>query len=148
MKTEEMVILISVVGPMLLIVVLLAWFLSTRNARIRRRFREPAETNGTIVDIWVERDHQPEGPHYEPYVVTYSYDDGSVLHEKRFATADRKQVPKWKVNDKIVVYYDRQKPEDAVTAMEVEAEKSMWWKVLLGFAVILLPAVIIAFCTA
>lgn len=142
MKTEEMVILISFVGMGLLIMILLMWFMSTYYRRIWRSFREPAETNGTILDIWVERDRNVETPSFEPYVVTYSYYDGSSLHEKSFKTNDRKRVRKWKVNDKIVVYYDRQKPEDAVTAMQVESEKSNWWKILLGFVVIVLPAVI------
>lgn len=142
MKTEEMVILISFVGTGLLIMILLMWFMSTYYRRIWRSFREPAETNGTILDIWVERDRNVESQNFEPYIVTYSYYDGSSLHEKSFKTKDRKRVRKWKVNDKIVVYYDRQKPEEAVTAMQVESEKSNWWKILLGFVVIVLPAVI------
>lgn len=147
METEEIVILAGMIGTGVVIMVLLMWFVSTNNRRVQRKFKESAETNGTIVDIRIERDYHPEGQSYEPYVITYSYYDGKSMREKSFKTGNRKQVHKLKVNDRITVYYDRQKPDDAVTAVQMESEKSMWWKILLGLAVVILPAVIIVLCT-
>lgn len=152
MQTEEIVILVGVVGTGALIMVLLMWFASTYNQRILQGFKELVKTNGTIVDIWIERNdpsYTEEGysPTYEPYVITYSYHDGRNMHEKSFKTGNRKQVHKLKVNDILVVYYDRQEPDNAVAAIQLEQEKSMWWKILLGFAVVILSAVIIVLCT-
>lgn len=143
MKTEEMVILIGVVGTLVLIMILVMWFVSTNNRRILRSFREAVRTNGTIVDIWIKRDNHSQGLYYEPYVISYSYYDGGSMREGSFESLNKKQVHKLKVNDRITVYYDRQEPNHAVTAMQMEWEKSMWWRILLAFAVILLPAVLI-----
>lgn len=146
METEEIVILVGIIGTGVVIMVLLMWFVSTNNRRIRQRFGESAETSGTIVDIRIERDYHPERQSYEPYVITYSYYDGKSMHEKSFKTGNRKQVHKLKISDRLIVYYDRQKPDDAVAAVQIEWEKSMWWKILIGFAVIIIPAVIATLC--
>lgn len=145
MSTLESVVFISVVGTGVLIILLIMWFVSTRSRRILQGFREPAETVGTIVSIVVERDYQLEGPASEPYVITYSYYDGSTVHEKSFKSLAKKQVHKLQINDRIVVYYDRQKPDNAVTALQMEWEKPMWWRILLAFAVIIMPAVVYMF---
>lgn len=145
MSTLELVVLISVVGTGVLIILLIMWFVSTYSRRILRGFREPTETVGTIVSMTVERNYQPEGPASEPYVITYSYYDGSIVHEKSFKSLAKKQVHKLQINDRIVVYYDRQKPENAVTALQMEWEKPMWWRILLAFAVIIMPAVVYMF---
>jgi len=147
LKTEEMVIFIGVIGTGILIMVLIIWFVSTYHRRMRRAFREPAETSGTILDIHVKRDyvHHPEAPNYEPYVIIYSYYAGGCMHETSFECSNRKIVHPLKTGDRIVVYYDRQNPDNAVAKMQTEWEKSMWWKMLLGFAVIIIPAVIITY---
>lgn len=142
MRTVELVVLTSVVGTGVLIILLIMWFVSTHSRRILRGFREPAETVGTIVSITVERNYQPEGPASEPYVITYSYYDGNIMHERSFKSLAKKQVHKLQINDRIAVYYDRLKPDNAVTALQMEWEKPMWWRILLGFAVVILPAVI------
>ena len=59
METEEIVILVGIIGTGVVIMVLLMWFVSTNNRRIRQRFGESAETSGTIVDIRIERDYHP-----------------------------------------------------------------------------------------
>lgn len=142
MSTVELVVLTSVVGTGVLSIVLIMWFVSTHNRRILRGFREPAETVGTIVSITVERNYQSEGPASEPYVITYSYYDGSIMHERSFKSLAKKQVHKLQINDRIVVYYDRLKPDNAVTALQIEWEKPMWWRILLAFALIIMPAVV------
>ncbi|GEM_PF-3270270 len=145
LSTVELVVLTSVVGTGVLSIVLIMWFVSTHNRRILRGFREPAETVGTIVNIVVERNYQSEGSASEPYVITYSYYDGSIVHERSFKSLAKKQVHKLQINDRIVVYYDRQKPDNAVTALQIEWEKPMWWRILLAFALIIMPAVVYVF---
>lgn len=145
MSILELVVLISVVGTGALIILLIMWFVSTYSRRILRGFREPVETVGTILSIVVERNYQPEGLASEPYVITYSYYDGSTVHEKSLQSFAKKQVHKLQINDRIVVYYDKWKPDNAVTVLQMEWEKPMWWKILLAFAVVIMPAVVYMF---
>lgn len=140
----EKAIVIGIVGTGVLITVLLMWFFSTYNQRIQRSFRESAETGGTILDISVKQDFHPDDGQPTIYVITYSYYDGRCLREKSFESSNRKKVNKIKVNDKIIVYFDRQNPDNAVTALQIEWEKSMWLYILIGVVVVIvLPVVIV-----
>lgn len=81
------IVLVVLVGPALL---LIGCFGSKNSQRKRQKFRDPAESSGTILRIWKTTDYQPEGPYYEPWVVKYSYYAGGILYEKSFQTNNRK----------------------------------------------------------
>ena len=98
------IVLVVLVGPALL---LIGCFGSKNSQRKRQKFRDPAESSGTILRIWKTTDYQPEGPYYEPWVVKYSYYAGGILYEKSFQTNNRKVAHSLQANDKITVYYDQ-----------------------------------------
>lgn len=131
------IVLVVLVGPALL---LIGWFGSKNSQKKKQKFREPAETGGTVLRIWKETDYQPEGPYYEPWVIEYSYYADSILHKKSFKSNNRKIVHGMHVNDKITVYYDRQNPNNAVTSVQMEQEKSVWKNMLIGFLFFILIA--------
>ena len=126
------IVLVVLVGPALL---LIGCFGSKNSQRKRQKFRDPAESSGTILRIWKTTDYQPEGPYYEPWVVKYSYYAGGILYEKSFQTNNRKVAHSLQANDKITVYYDRQNPDNAVTSVQMEQEKSVWKNMLIGFLI-------------
>lgn len=148
MKTYNVEVLIAILIVLVVLVVptllLIGWFGSKNSRKKQQKFREPAETSGTILRIWKETDYQPEGPYYEPWVIEYSYYAGSILHEKSFHSYNRKIVHGVQVNDKITVYYDRQNPDNAVTSVQMEQEKSIWKNMLIGFLIFIL---IVAACS-
>ena len=135
------IVLVVLVGPALL---LIGCFGSKNSQRKRQKFRDPAESSGTILRIWKTTDNQPEGPYYEPWVVKYSYYAGGILYEKSFQTNNRKVAHSLQANDKITVYYDRQNPDNAVTSVQMEQEKSVWKNMLIGFLIFTL---IVAACS-
>lgn len=135
------IVLVVLVGPALL---LIGCFGSKNSQRKRQKFRDPAESSGTILRIWKTTDYQPEGPYYEPWVVKYSYYAGGILYEKSFQTNNRKVAHSLQANDKITVYYDRQNPDNAVTSVQMEQEKSVWKNMLIGFLIFTL---IVAACS-
>ncbi len=135
------IVLVVLVGPAL---ILIGCFGSKNSQRKRQKFRDPAESSGTILRIWKTTDYQPEGPYYEPWVVKYSYYAGGILYEKSFQTNNRKVAHSLQANDKITVYYDRQNPDNAVTSVQMEQEKSVWKNMLIGFLIFTL---IVAACS-
>ncbi len=135
------IVLVVLVGPALL---LIGCFGSKNSQRKRQKFRDPAESSGTILRIWKTTDYQPEGPYYEPWVVKYSYYAGGILYKKNFQTNNRKVAHSLQANDKITVYYDRQNPDNAVTSVQMEQEKSVWKNMLIGFLIFTL---IVAACS-
>lgn len=138
MGTEEMVLFVGVIGTMVLILVLIIWFVCTNNRRKLQGFGERVETTGTVLRIWKQTDYQPQGPHYEPWVIEYSYYDGSSLRQKSFESLNRKMVHKLQANDRIAVHFDRQNPDNAVTALQMETEKAMRWRLPLYFLIFFL----------
>lgn len=131
------IVLVVLVGPAL---ILIGCFGSKNSQRKRQKFRDPAESSGTILRIWKTTDYQPEGPYYEPWVVEYSYYAGGILYEKSFQTNNRKIAHSLQANDRITVYYDRQNPNNAVTSVQMEQEKSVWKNMLIGFLIFTLIA--------
>ncbi len=146
MNEENMAILITILTVLALVVplILIGVFASKNSRRKQQKFKEPAESSGTILKIWKTTDYQPEGPYYEPWVVEYSYYAGSILYEKSFQTNNRKIAHSLQANDKITVYYDRQNPNNAVTSVQMEQEKSVWKNMLIGFLIFIL---IVAACS-
>ncbi len=148
MKTYNVEILIAIPIVLVVLVVpallLIGCFGSKNSQRKRQKFRDPAESSGTILRIWKTTDYQPEGPYYEPWVVKYSYYAGGILYEKSFQTNNRKVAHSLQANDKITVYYDRQNPDNAVTSVQMEQEKSVWKNMLIGFLIFTL---IVAACS-
>lgn len=131
------IVLVVLVGPAL---ILIGCFGSKNSQRKRQKFRDPAESSGTVLRIWKTTDYQPEGPYYEPWVVEYSYYAGGILYEKSFQTNNRKIAHSLQANDRITVYYDRQNPNNAVTSVQMEQEKSVWKNMLIGFLIFTLIA--------
>lgn len=54
------------------------------------------------------------------------------MHEASFESLYRKSVHQLNTGDKIVIYYDRQNPDNAAAEMQMEREKSMGWKDIQG----------------
>ena len=148
MKTYNVEILIAIPIVLVVLVVpallLIGCFGSKNSQRKRQKFRDPAESSGTILRIWKTTDYQPEGPYYEPWVVEYSYYAGGILYKKNFQTNNRKVAHSLQANDKITVYYDRQNPDNAVTSVQMEQEKSLWKNMLIVFLIFTL---IVAACS-
>lgn len=71
MKTYNAEILIAIPIVLVVLVVpallLIGCFGSKNSQRKRQKFRDPAESSGTILRIWKTTDYQPEGPYYEPW---------------------------------------------------------------------------------
>lgn len=144
MKMEILIVILTVLVVLVIPLLLVGHFGSKYSQRKRQKFREPAESSGTILRIWKETNYQPEGPYNEPWVIEYSYYAGSILHENKFESYNRKVVHGLQVNDRITVYYDRQNPDNAVTSVQMEQEKSVWKNMLIGLFFFIL---IVAFCS-
>lgn len=141
---DELVIAVSVIGTIVLAIILVILFACRYNSRAFRRFREPMETNGTVEDIRRRESTYSADYTSEPYIITYSYFDGyGNRHNKSFLLRRRLSTINMKTGDRMIVHYDRQNPDDAVTEFQLNVEKSLWWKSLLVLAAIILLAVII-----
>lgn len=144
MKMEILIVILIVLAMLVVPLLLVGCFGSKNSRRKQQKFQEQAESSGTILRIWKETNYQSEGPYNEPWVIAYSYYAGGTLYEKRFESYNRKAVHGLQVNDRITVYYDRQNPDNAVTSVQMEQEKSVWKNMLIGFLLFIL---IVAACS-
>ncbi|MCM1165334.1 MAG: hypothetical protein NC299_12180 [Lachnospiraceae bacterium] len=136
---DDKVILAAAVsgGLMLIVFIGVIIFVCTYHTGIYKGFKKPVKTMGLIDEAQYIRDSN-DGEGY--YLITYSYTDNVGLrHTGTF---------KWLQNagrtgDKIAVHYDSQNPEKSIADCQLKYGKSLWWKVLIALAVIIVPAVVV-----
>lgn len=133
------VALLSAIGVVLVIgLVLIIYFVCTRNSKIYKKFNDPAKAEGTVIDISSTED----GIDYTTfYTITYSYsDDYGYRHTASFQ-ATRHPFRK---GDKVAVIYDLKNPQSCITEFQLKTSKTMCWTIPLILAAMIIPAFIIA----
>ncbi len=112
-------------------------FVCTYHTGVYKRFKKPVKTMGVIEETQYI-DVPDEGENF--YLITYSFTDS--------AGTRRSVTFRWQQNvggagDKIAVHYDSQDPEKSIVDCQLKYGKSLWRKVLVILAVLIVPAVFI-----
>ncbi len=112
-------------------------FVCTYHTGVFKSFRKPVKTMGVIEETQYI-DDPDEGENF--YLITYSFTDNAGI---RYSVTFRWQQNVGRDGDKITVHYDSQNPEKSIADCQLKYGKSLWWKVPVIFAVLIVPAVFI-----
>lgn len=136
---DTLTLAVIISGMALLVLIGVIIYVCTYHSGIYKSFRNPVKTTGVIVEARYI-DVPDDGENF--YLITYSFTDSAgVRHSATF---------KWLRNigrdgDKITVHYDSQNPEKSIADCQLKYGKSLWWKVPVILAVLIVPAIFIAF---
>lgn len=137
-KTYIVVICLAIFAVLVLGMCILLYYLCSRAGKKYKAFKDPVETWGEVTDIDIENRYDTSDVQ-KPFIITYSYsDDFGNSHLKSFKATRHP----FRVGDKIAVHYDMYDPGNSMTDFELKCGRSLWWKVLLALAIMIIPAVI------
>lgn len=139
MSDKEAIIIVMLTYTMLVVVVLIAWLVKTRDGRRYRGMKRPRETNGVITRTEYISGDTADFSVAGGFVVEYSFcDSRGVTYCGRFTTAEAL----YHKGDSITVYYEDGVPQNHLSKEQLkQSEKSKWKLPLVGIAIIVGPVI-------
>ncbi len=120
-----------------ILLVSLIVFVCTYHTGVYKSFRKPVKTMG-VIEGTEYIDVPDEGENF--YLITYSFTDNAGIG---YSATFRWQRNVGGAGDKIAVHYDSRDPRKSIADCQLRYGRSLWWKVLIILAVLIVPAVFI-----